>query len=286
MAPLPSHTMPAFAPSLPLPRRRAPPRVSRRPRAHALRRSRPPTAVHGPPPQQRPRAPPPPPSPGRTPDYHANVGSVIDQLRDFYPRLLCAEPDLAYYSRALVLCDSTGYRVAGHDAYRAAFWMLRAQARVFFNGAAVSITSLYYDDASGMIYLRWRLSASPRGWALLGGGRRGCVVLDGLSVYTLDQRGFVAVHQLENNARRRSGLRHMFEDILAVGTVRVPGTPAGAGVGTGAAGTGAAGSGVPPWFRSLHEPVEFMCMANGEELVVDDHDPCDQVVFMDELLTT
>lgn len=202
---------------------------------------------------------PPPTHSGRTPDYHANVGSVIDQLRDFYPRLLTAEPDLAYYSRGVIFADSTGYRVVGHDAYRTAFWMLRAQARVFFASSAVSITSLYYDDASGTIYLRWRLQATPRGWALLAGPAirgRSCLVMDGLSVYTLDHRGMVAVHQLENNARRRSGLRHMFEDILSVGTVRVPGTPAGAGVGSG---TGS-GAGVPPWFRSVYDSAEFVCL--------------------------
>lgn len=83
-------------------------------------------------------------------------------------------------------------------------------------------------------------------------------MLDGLSVYTLDYRGYVAVHQLENNSRRRSGLRHMFEDILAMGTVRVPGTPAGAGVGSGAP----VGSGVPPWFRAVYEPAELMAVAD------------------------
>ncbi|CDF35984.1 unnamed protein product [Chondrus crispus] len=141
--------------------------------------------------------------------------------------------------------------------------MLRAQARVFFSSAAVSITSLYYDDAMGMIYLRWRVSASPRAWVLMGSGRRGPVVLDGLSVYTLDRTGLVAVHQLESNSRRRSGLRHMFEDILAVGTVRVPGTPAGAGVGSG-------GSGLPPWFRSVFEPLEFVAVSE-EEMECEEH---------------
>lgn len=97
----------------------------------------------------------------------------------------------------------------------------------------------------------------------------------------------------------------MFEDILAVGTVRVPGTPAGAGVGSGAP----AGSGVPPWFRTVFETAENMSVSGDVRLEWDQgqmgvdlgccvneldevdeegdpgiHDKCDSI-FMEPLLS-
>jgi len=40
----------------------------------------------------------------------------------------------------------------------------------------------------------------------------------------------------------------MFEDILAVGQVHVTGTPVGVG----------AGAGTPQWFRTFHQPAEYV----------------------------
>lgn len=108
--------------------------------------------------------------------------------------------------------------------------------RVLLAGSKVSITSLYFDDSAGMIYLRWRVEGWFRGWVLMGGGG---FVVDGMSVYTLDWRGFVAVHQLENGVRNRGrGVRVLFEDIVVAGKVgKVKG--AGVGVGVGGGGVGA-----------------------------------------------
>lgn len=84
------------------------------------------------------------------------------------------------------------------------------------------------------------------------------IIMDGLCVYSLDEDGCVAMHQLENNTRRRSPLRPMWEEILAVGAVRAGGTPVGVG----------AAPRVPTWFRTVLEPAEFVVLPEeGVEVV-------------------
>lgn len=165
----------------------------------------------------------------RAPDYWANLGTVIDVLREDYPRMTISEPDYSIYDARIVFRDHSGYRVAGIEAYRTVLWAIRAQLRLFFATSAIVIQSLYHNDKEGAIYVRWRLTATPW-WAVIAG--KACPwVYDGLSVYKVNHRGWVYEHLLENNVQTPTAVRPLFERVLSVGSVSVRAKAAGAGAG-------------------------------------------------------
>jgi hypothetical protein len=162
----------------------------------------------------------PPPRRGRAPDYYANVGSIIEHLRADYPRLFTSSPDLTRYAENILFTErSTGYAVEGKDGYERLMWCVRANSRLFFTKPSIAITSLYHDNDAGVIYLRWRFSAMPRVWGLMRSPPH--VVLDAMSVYKINEDGFIAEHCLDNQAPVRPKLRAKIEDILALGTIRL-----------------------------------------------------------------
>jgi Uncharacterized conserved protein (DUF2358) len=122
--------------------------------------------------------------------------------------------------------------VFGKHAYRNLLWALRVQFRLFCASSSVAIHSLYHDDDAGIIYLRWRIQATPRVYGLM--RHAPTVIFDAMSVYKLGASGFVCEHDLENSAPVRPRLRPLVEDILSLGTIGIPGRsePAGAGVGS------------------------------------------------------
>lgn len=189
----------------------------------------------------------------RCPEYSTNVGAVIDTLRIDYPRILEDEINYDIYAPNVVFYDRTGNWVQGLSAYRAVIWAVRTQMRLFFTVRNVAIQSVFHCEGEGAIYLRWRLTVTPRVLALMSVvpslRTRSLWVYDGLSVYKLNNEGWVCEHSLENNARNRTRVRPLFEDVLSVGRAvsrgRERGTPVGAG----------AGVGVPSWYRLLENTV-------------------------------
>lgn len=170
---------------------------------------------------QTPSARPPPPPNNRTPDYHANLGTVIDALCTDYPNLLTEEPDLHIFRDDVILSDVTGYRLIGKDAYRTVLFLLRAHARLFLTSASLHIENLYYhDDIRPAVHVRWRMRATPRVWA---SARRDVpVIVDGLCIYYIDDKGWVEHHTFETRVRGDRPVMHpVFRHILSTGHVAV-----------------------------------------------------------------
>lgn len=204
----------------------------RRLRPPCARRSRTPSACAAPPgkEQKPPRK--------QSAEYHANVGSVIDSLRSDYPLLPTVEPPLSSYAENLTLRARAGLLCQGLPAYRGVLWLLRAQLRVCFGPRVhVAVHGLFHDAGAGQVFVRFRLSATPRvgmGVVGLGGGASaGSFVYDGLSVYTLNEAGLIEDHLLESIVRLRRPLRPLFESVLSASPV--------------AAGAGAGRARVPTW---------------------------------------
>lgn len=179
--------------------------------------------------------------------------------------MLAREPELSIYAHNVVFEDRAGYRLYGMDAYKTIFWAIRMQASIFFSSSSVTIQSLYHDVDEGIIYLRWRVQATPRRWmrvanaAARRGSGRSSWVSDGMSTYKLNTKGMVAEHLLDNNVQNRSRLRPLIDDILAVGTVRLNSTRVGAG------------AGAPQWFKPLHLAT-YMLLSERSESSESDED--------------
>lgn len=214
VAPPPVHSPLSARNLLALPRN---PAAAPEPRAHA--------------PHTSPRSSRPPPEP-RRPEYHANVGSAIEVLREDYPRMLATEPRMHIYAENIVLTDRRSIDVRGKDAYHNALWSLRFHARIFLKNTHVSIQSMYHDDAEGRLYVRWRLVALPRipGW-----NPHAPWILDGMSRYSFDSSGLVSKHDIDPSVRNGTSLRPVFERILSLGVINVGqpvGQPVGASLGS------------------------------------------------------
>lgn len=151
--------------------------------------------------------------------------------------MLRRPPELAIYTDTLTFSDGSGYRVTGKEAYKTVLWLLRAQVKLVFTHAFVEVLSMFHDDFSGCVHLRWRMTATPR-W-----GMNTCVI-DGISLYRLNREGWVYEHSLENAVRRR-GRRVVFANM---------GVPVADG---GVVGVGAGAGGLPGWYRTVFE-AEFV----------------------------
>lgn len=127
--------------------------------------------------------------------------------------MLITPPDLSIYTPEVSFADASGNRLYGIRAYSYLFWALRTQAALFFVTHCISIQSLYHEDSAGAISVRWRAHLFPRTWTLLS-HQRG-IIIDGISVYKLDTRGFVYEHSLENTCKRRTP-RQALERVLAI----------------------------------------------------------------------
>lgn len=158
----------------------------------------------------------------RSPDYYVNIGRSIESLRADYPDMLVRHPQWAAYAPNVSFKDrATGYSVSGMRAYERLLWAVRMQAALCFSSSAVQIHSLYHDDEAGVVYLRWRLEATPRVWGLVSPPPR--IAFDSMSVYGMDEQGRIAEHVLDNEARSRPRkLRPFIEDVLSMGSVSVP----------------------------------------------------------------
>eukprot|EP00181_Compsopogon_caeruleus_P001411 CAMPEP_0184682418 /NCGR_PEP_ID=MMETSP0312-20130426/7226_1 /TAXON_ID=31354 /ORGANISM="Compsopogon coeruleus, Strain SAG 36.94" /LENGTH=357 /DNA_ID=CAMNT_0027134069 /DNA_START=74 /DNA_END=1147 /DNA_ORIENTATION=+ len=167
---------------------------------------------------------------GRKPDYHANVGKVIETLRADYPEILTRDPDFSIYTDNILFRDRVAYDIQGKDAYASFFWALRLHCRIFFSATSVEITSLFHDDREGIIHLRWRMWGLPR--LLFRGGRSsassrgGCPredrswIFDGMSIYRINNDGFVYEHDWDNNVYRRTpsrALKPVWDSVLHLG---------------------------------------------------------------------
>lgn len=99
----------------------------------------------------------------REPDFYANLGTVIETLRSDYAHILEKEIDYSIYDENLILRDRVhGQYLQGKEAYKTVLWLLRVHTHVAFRQAFTDVKSMYYDDESAIIYLRWGVRAVPR----------------------------------------------------------------------------------------------------------------------------
>lgn len=162
-------------------------------------------------------------TPKRSPDFFANVGTVIDTLRADYPNLLARGADLATFREDVIL-SAQGNQLVGKDAYRTVLFLLRAHAKLFLTTSTLHVVSMYYhDDVRPAIHLRWRMRATPRAWAASHGSQSTPAIIDGMSVYYLDGCGRVAQHSFETKVRNGPALalRPVLRRIVGVGHVAV-----------------------------------------------------------------
>lgn len=175
-----------------------------------------------------------PPRSNRSPDFHANVGTVIDTLRSDYATLLTEAPDLSMFRDDILLSDASGNTLAGKDAYKTVLFLLRAHARLFLLQASLHIVSMHYSDetkpspttcstsGSPCVHVRWRMRATPRAW--YAAHRQPTSVVDGISVYYLDSCGHVAKHTFETKVRvgpTQVVIKPVFRRIVSVGHIAV-----------------------------------------------------------------
>eukprot|EP00189_Rhodosorus_marinus_P007897 CAMPEP_0184753380 /NCGR_PEP_ID=MMETSP0315-20130426/44069_1 /TAXON_ID=101924 /ORGANISM="Rhodosorus marinus, Strain UTEX LB 2760" /LENGTH=270 /DNA_ID=CAMNT_0027232753 /DNA_START=182 /DNA_END=994 /DNA_ORIENTATION=+ len=126
-------------------------------------------------------------------DFLANVGKVTRILRDDYPKLLKQDPDLTMFTDNILLRDQfnfNGVCVQGKPAYKYFFWALRLRSRIFHRESRIRLTNVFYDQQDGL-YVRWQLYGTKRLTGLSGDD---VTVEDGLSLYKLNERGFVCEH--------------------------------------------------------------------------------------------
>jgi len=163
----------------------------------------------------------------REPDFYANLGTVIETLRSDYAHILEKEIDLSVYDDNLILRDRMhGQYLQGKEAYKTILWLLRVHTHIAFRQAFTDVKSMYYDDESAIIYLRWGVRAVPR---LLPWDVHRQRYIDGISIYRLNGKGWVQEHIVDNVLQTPIKLPSLVENLLSLGTIRMR-SPAGVGV--------------------------------------------------------
>eukprot|EP00871_Galdieria_phlegrea_P005034 jgi/Galph1/5531/GphlegSOOS_G4107.1 len=164
---------------------------------------------------------------GRGPDFYVNLGTVIETLRNDYLSMLETEIDYSVYDDDIILRDRVhGHFLQGKEAYRTVLWLLRVHTHIVFRQAFMDVKSMYYEDDTATIYLRWGIRAVPR---LLPWDVNRQRYIDGLSIYRLNNNGWIQEHIVDNVLQTPIKLQSLVENILNLGTVRLR-SPAGIGV--------------------------------------------------------
>lgn len=167
-------------------------------------------------------SPPQPPQRKREPDFHANVGTVIDTLRVDYPNMFSRPPELNIFRDDLVISDTNGNHLMGKDTYRAVLFFLRAHAKLFLASPSLHIVTILYDDHlyRPAVRIRWRMRTALRVWT--SPKTHSPIIVDGISVYYLDCSGWVYHHSFESRIRNsQKPLRLAFDYLPVIGQVAV-----------------------------------------------------------------
>eukprot|EP00308_Calcidiscus_leptoporus_P016959 CAMPEP_0119403912 /NCGR_PEP_ID=MMETSP1334-20130426/143626_1 /TAXON_ID=127549 /ORGANISM="Calcidiscus leptoporus, Strain RCC1130" /LENGTH=380 /DNA_ID=CAMNT_0007427863 /DNA_START=437 /DNA_END=1579 /DNA_ORIENTATION=- len=126
-------------------------------------------------------------------EFELNQGRAIDALRFDYPRLFDAKPDLSIFRPDVTLHDvSGGMRLQGVRQYERLFDALRFLRRTSMSDA--ELTYHIYVHGSN-IRMRWSAKLLLRDPAF---GIQRLDIVDGVSLYELDDKGMVRTHKLEN----------------------------------------------------------------------------------------
>mmetsp|Transcript_24424 Transcript_24424/g.49571 ORF Transcript_24424/g.49571 Transcript_24424/m.49571 type:complete len:251 (+) Transcript_24424:27-779(+) len=132
-------------------------------------------------------------------DFDLFKGRVIDTLTHKYTHLYTEKPDFSIFTSDVVLSDSSGKRIQGLQSYERVFDMLHLIRRAAVLDATISHRMLAERGENTTIRIRWSTELSLRGGAVAESlGLATVFNLDGISVYSLDHRGRVYWHSLED----------------------------------------------------------------------------------------
>jgi len=126
---------------------------------------------------------------GRGPEFEPNLGKVIDTLNKDYPNLFDSAPNFDIYTPDIEVRDPTGVQFHGKNTYRQLFGLLRF-FRSFIMESAEIRHKLVYDWMNQQVKVTWY----TRVWIK---GQRDPLHVDGISVYSISDEGFVYSHHIE-----------------------------------------------------------------------------------------
>ncbi|KAG8466151.1 hypothetical protein KFE25_001907 [Diacronema lutheri] len=127
----------------------------------------------------------------RQTEFRLNVGKVIDTLQTDYPVLFEQSPDFSIFESCIELTDPSGVSIRGLSMYRSCFTLLRLM-RYTMASAEMKCKVCYAGWDPYKVRVRWNLAFS----SALSPGRT--YFIDGVSAYTLSERGLVRRHSLDN----------------------------------------------------------------------------------------
>mmetsp|Transcript_42609 Transcript_42609/g.83324 ORF Transcript_42609/g.83324 Transcript_42609/m.83324 type:complete len:361 (-) Transcript_42609:41-1123(-) len=182
--------------------------------------------------------------------FKVERGKAIDTLLQDYPHIFDSKPDFSIFRDDVSLTDSAGFSASGKTPYKLFFTALRTLVPMMYHRALVSVHVTHkYDNDEGRIRLRWKVelfrendgdkeTAEERrkrealqrlGFTVPSNGHhapeedRGDRLVEGISVYHLDESGKIYRHVIEST--EPTSLGEAYAKLgLAVG-----GVPAGAG---------------------------------------------------------
>eukprot|EP00639_Heterosigma_akashiwo_P009467 CAMPEP_0194603420 /NCGR_PEP_ID=MMETSP0292-20121207/30234_1 /TAXON_ID=39354 /ORGANISM="Heterosigma akashiwo, Strain CCMP2393" /LENGTH=396 /DNA_ID=CAMNT_0039465849 /DNA_START=203 /DNA_END=1394 /DNA_ORIENTATION=+ len=126
---------------------------------------------------------------GRGPDFDPNLGKIIDTLNKEYPTVFYKELDYSIYTQNIQVEDPTGVQFQGLKTYKQLFGLLRFFRNFAMKGAEVKHT-LVYDWMKQQVKVTWFC----RVWIK---GQQDPIHVDGVSVYSVNDQGFVYKHHIE-----------------------------------------------------------------------------------------
>lgn len=124
-------------------------------------------------------------------EFRLNVGKVIDTLQADYPLLFEQAPDFSIFEPTVELTDPSGVSLKGLALYRNCFLLLRMM-RYGMASAEMRCKVSYAGWDPYKVRVRWNLAIT----SVLAPSRT--YFIDGVSAYTLSQKGLVRRHSLEN----------------------------------------------------------------------------------------
>lgn len=156
-------------------------------------------------------------------EYQLNLGKAIDTLRVDHPRLFTHAPDLSIFTDDVQLHDTTGVRLRGKAQYERVFGMLRFIKRAALQQVELTHRMVVHEQT---IRMRWTAKVWLRDPNLdmmgMGQIQAKLVYLDGVSVYSLNDKGFIYRHRLENVVLRNSGQTAKVNFVFAWPGAQVP----------------------------------------------------------------
>mmetsp|Transcript_16260 Transcript_16260/g.47412 ORF Transcript_16260/g.47412 Transcript_16260/m.47412 type:complete len:323 (-) Transcript_16260:132-1100(-) len=124
-------------------------------------------------------------------EFRINVGKVIDTLQTDYPHFFTSLPDFSIYEQRIELTDPSGVSLRGLQMYKNCFGVLRLMG-MGMSTVEMRAKVCYAGWDPYLVRVRWNLAFS----SVINPGRT--FFLDGVSAYTLSERGFVKRHELQN----------------------------------------------------------------------------------------